>query len=151
MVMEIKTVNKDGSRFYKTPDGDYPSVTSILKIKNKPALVQWAANCCVEACIKDIENHLNKFKDEKVTIEEIKERKTAMITIKNAFVNGITSTCKGVGPTVSTIAKLSPVTIKSKPNTPVTPKPGTAKISISNNTIPTIKMIISQCVASPSR
>jgi hypothetical protein len=31
-------------RFYHTPDGDFPSVTTILGCVGKPALINWAAN-----------------------------------------------------------------------------------------------------------
>ncbi len=31
-------------RFYETPDGDFPSVTSILSAVGKPALINWAAS-----------------------------------------------------------------------------------------------------------
>jgi hypothetical protein len=40
-----KAKRKDGpsGRFYDTPEGSYPSVTTILSIIGKPALVPWAA------------------------------------------------------------------------------------------------------------
>lgn len=31
-------------RFYETPDGEFPSVTTILGVIGKPALINWAAN-----------------------------------------------------------------------------------------------------------
>jgi hypothetical protein len=43
---QLNTANKwgDRSRFYQTPEGDvYPSVTSILSVIGKPALINWAA------------------------------------------------------------------------------------------------------------
>lgn len=35
---------KDEARFYKIGGHEYPSVTTILQVLNKPALVHWAAN-----------------------------------------------------------------------------------------------------------
>lgn len=41
--MTTKTENYKG-RTYHTPDGDFPSVTTILSCVGKPALINWAAN-----------------------------------------------------------------------------------------------------------
>jgi predicted RecB family nuclease len=41
--MATKTESYKG-RFYHTPQGDFPSVTTILGAVGKPALIQWAAN-----------------------------------------------------------------------------------------------------------
>jgi len=72
-IVDMKKVNRKGSRYYKTPEGDMESVTSIIKLKDKPALVQWAANCCAEAMASDIENHLISFKNGNASVDDIRE------------------------------------------------------------------------------
>ena len=38
----IKARNKDGSRVYETPDGNfYPSITTVLSVRNKKGLHEW--------------------------------------------------------------------------------------------------------------
>ena len=38
----IKARNKDGSRVYETPDGNfYPSITTVLSVRNKKGLFEW--------------------------------------------------------------------------------------------------------------
>jgi len=39
-----KTDSGKWGRVYHTPDGDFPSVTAILEVINKPSLMRWAAN-----------------------------------------------------------------------------------------------------------
>ena len=43
------------SRFYKYKGKKYPSVTTITSMLNKPALVQWAANCACDYIIDELE------------------------------------------------------------------------------------------------
>ncbi len=50
-----KTESRKG-RVYHTPDGDYPSVTTILSCVGKPALIQWAANIERELVIETAAN-----------------------------------------------------------------------------------------------
>ena len=39
---ELKTKNIDKKRFYLTPDGnEYPSITTVLSVRNKEALFEW--------------------------------------------------------------------------------------------------------------
>ena len=41
-LQDIKARNKDGTRLYETPDGNfYPSVTTVLSIRNKQGLHEW--------------------------------------------------------------------------------------------------------------
>ena len=56
-----QTTSRDGTRFYTVPDGegkggtvDLPSVTTILKVLDKPGLIYWAANSVADYAI---ENH----------------------------------------------------------------------------------------------
>jgi hypothetical protein len=43
---------KGGGRYYNTPAGAYPSVTTILKAIAKEALIQWTATVTKQACIE---------------------------------------------------------------------------------------------------
>ena len=41
-LVEIKATNKDGTRLYETPEGnEYPSITTVLSIRNKQGLNAW--------------------------------------------------------------------------------------------------------------
>ena len=41
-LQDIKARNKDGTRLYETPDGNfYPSVTTVLSVRNKQGLHEW--------------------------------------------------------------------------------------------------------------
>ena len=41
-LQDIKATNKDGIRLYKTPDGNmYPSITTVLSVRNKQGLFEW--------------------------------------------------------------------------------------------------------------
>ena len=41
-LQDIKARNRDGTRLYETPDGNfYPSVTTVLSIRNKQGLHEW--------------------------------------------------------------------------------------------------------------
>ena len=41
-LQEIKATNKDGIRLYETPDGNmYPSITTVLSVRNKQGLFEW--------------------------------------------------------------------------------------------------------------
>jgi len=38
----INATNKDGVRLYKTPEGNkYPSITTVLSVRNKKGLMEW--------------------------------------------------------------------------------------------------------------
>ena len=38
----ITATNKDGVRLYETPDGNkYPSITTVLSVRNKKGLMEW--------------------------------------------------------------------------------------------------------------
>ena len=40
--IELNTINENGKRLYVTPDGEkYPSVTTVLSIRNKQGLHEW--------------------------------------------------------------------------------------------------------------
>ncbi len=54
------TTKKDGSRTYSVPDADgnlidLPSVTTILRIVNKPALIYWAANSVANYALDNLD------------------------------------------------------------------------------------------------
>ena len=38
---DLKTKNIDGKRFYVTPKGYYPSITTVLSDRNKKGLFEW--------------------------------------------------------------------------------------------------------------
>lgn len=38
---DLKEVMKDGKRFYSTPDGDYPSVTTVVGFKKQQFFAEW--------------------------------------------------------------------------------------------------------------
>ena len=41
-LQDIKATNKDGIRLYETPDGNmYPSITTVLSVRNKQGLFEW--------------------------------------------------------------------------------------------------------------
>jgi genome maintenance exonuclease 1 len=41
-LQDITATNKDGIRLYKTPDGNmYPSITTVLSVRNKQGLFEW--------------------------------------------------------------------------------------------------------------
>ena len=41
-LQDIKVTNKDGIRLYETPDGNmYPSITTVLSVRNKQGLFEW--------------------------------------------------------------------------------------------------------------
>jgi hypothetical protein len=54
-------------RFYRSHKREYiakgkvPSVTTILGIMAKPALIQWAANCSRDYILQELEKHQNEF------------------------------------------------------------------------------------------
>jgi hypothetical protein len=38
----IKATNNDGVRLYNTPEGNkYPSITTVLSVRNKKGLMEW--------------------------------------------------------------------------------------------------------------
>jgi genome maintenance exonuclease 1 len=39
--VELKEVQKDGKRFYSTPDGDYPSVTTVVGHEKQQFFAEW--------------------------------------------------------------------------------------------------------------
>ena len=47
----------ESTRVYRVPgfDEPFPSVTSVIKLKNKPALIQWAANMAAEYAVKHMD------------------------------------------------------------------------------------------------
>ena len=54
-------------RTYQIDDKKYPSVTSILDMLDKPALVQWSANCVVEY----VRDHLDDIRNGVITADDI--------------------------------------------------------------------------------
>lgn len=57
-------------RFYKYGGERFPSVTTILGILDKPALIQWAANCAVE-CIESVIDEIRNPKTSQARIEQL--------------------------------------------------------------------------------
>ncbi len=41
-------------RYYDTPKGQFPSVTTVLQLVNKPLLIPWAVKCCVEYILSQV-------------------------------------------------------------------------------------------------
>lgn len=40
-LLSVETVEKNGMRFYRTPDGDFPSVTTVLGVEAKEGIERW--------------------------------------------------------------------------------------------------------------
>ena len=60
-------------RYYKDADGNkIPSVTTILGMIDKPALVQWSANCAIDYVIDSLNDDWNQYQD-KMNILELLE------------------------------------------------------------------------------
>ncbi len=57
-------------RFYKYGADKFPSVTTVLGILDKPALIQWAANCAID-CVREAMPELRKSKTTQDRIEQI--------------------------------------------------------------------------------
>lgn len=57
-------------RFYKFENDKLPSVTTVLGILDKPALIQWAANCAVD-CIREALPEIRKSKTSPERIEQL--------------------------------------------------------------------------------
>lgn len=72
---DIKTVNRNGGRWYLTPDGDFPSVTTILGTEPKPALENW-------------KNMLGPAKAKQET-DRCAERGTAVHTMCELYINNV--------------------------------------------------------------
>jgi len=67
---------KDNNRFYETPYGNFPSVTTVLSLLNKPALVNWAVKITVGyigAHLEDLKNSLTEEDAIKILQEAKKE------------------------------------------------------------------------------
>ena len=50
---DLKTKNIDGKRFYVTPKGYYPSITTVLSDRNKKGLFEWRKRVG-----EDVANHI---------------------------------------------------------------------------------------------
>ena len=50
---ELTTKTVDRKRFYVTPDGDFPSITTVLSIRNKKGLYEWRKRVG-----NDVANHI---------------------------------------------------------------------------------------------
>jgi len=46
--MNIKRKDSPSGRTYQIGDNEYPSVTSVLSLLSKPALVYWSANLVID-------------------------------------------------------------------------------------------------------
>lgn len=57
-------------RYYKYGTERFPSVTTILGILDKPALIQWAANCAVE-CIEGVIDEIRNPKTSQARVEQL--------------------------------------------------------------------------------
>lgn len=83
----MQTYYSNGSRFYKTPDGDKPSVTSIISIKDKgEGLKQWAINQTVLRCQDYIKRNEKLIREGKITTDDlIREVQNAKYAHKDAM------------------------------------------------------------------
>ena len=53
-IPEIKATNNNGIRLYETPDGNkYPSITTVLSVRNKKGLFEWRKRVG-----EDVANHI---------------------------------------------------------------------------------------------
>ena len=71
------TTKRDGSRTYSVPDADgnlidLPSVTTILRIVNKPALIYWAANSVANYALDNLDT-ITDLMHVGLTSEELKD------------------------------------------------------------------------------
>lgn len=57
-------------RFYKYGSDKLPSVTTVLGILEKPALIQWSANCAVE-CIENVMTEIRNPKTSQARVEQL--------------------------------------------------------------------------------
>ena len=52
----IKATNNDGVRLYETPEGNkYPSITTVLSVRNKQGLMEWRKRVGI-----DVANHISR-------------------------------------------------------------------------------------------
>ena len=72
-MFEIKLIEKRNQHFYKTPEGIFPSSTTILGILNKPALMPWA----VKMTVAYLNKRLDDIKSGK--LELTKENSSALL------------------------------------------------------------------------
>ena len=70
--MNIKLIEKRNQHFYETPEGTFPSSTTILSLLNKPALTPWA----VKMTISYLSERLDDIKSGKL---ELTHGNTALI------------------------------------------------------------------------
>ncbi len=72
-IIEPTLTDKKKERWYPYEGKKFPTITTILDILNKPALVQWSANLTVQY----IEAHLGEMNNEKAIEYHLKKAKTA--------------------------------------------------------------------------
>ena len=72
---EIKDLSK--ARFYELDGVKMPSVTTVLSVLSKPALIQWSANCCADYIRDNIEEIISPETSPDRIAQIIKKSKTA--------------------------------------------------------------------------
>jgi ATP-dependent exoDNAse (exonuclease V) beta subunit len=58
---------KNNDKYYETPIGKLPSVTTILRLLEKPALLNWK----IKMVLQYIEKHLQEIKEDKINLNNI--------------------------------------------------------------------------------
>lgn len=79
----IEPYIKEGekARFYEVDGLRGPSVTTVLGVLAKPALIQWSANCCAEFIEENLEEILDPTTTKERIAQLIKKSKTAHRTV----------------------------------------------------------------------